>query len=70
MSVWGIASDIERNESGYARLAVWAIQNGNDATFFIERAGRLRAERYEFEATGDIISDMSDARLAGILHRS
>lgn len=60
-----------RDDEGFsARLGVRAIQTGHrDPNWYFEDAGRQRALRYEFEATGRLLAPLWDARLAELEQR-
>lgn len=66
----GIGNRLREEESLAARLAVEALQTGRDAAFFIEEAGRCRAMRYEFAATGDVLSELNAERLEELRRRT
>lgn len=70
MSVWDIAMAAREEEGFNARLGVRAIQSGRrDPAWYLEEAGRQRAVRYEFEATGRALAPLWDARLAELKQR-
>jgi hypothetical protein len=66
MSVWSRASEARREEGSWAAIGVARMQRGEDPSGCFERAAAFRAERYEFEATGDIVQPLVDARNAAL----
>ena len=66
----GIGNQLRREEDLNARLAVQAIQTGQDPTFYLEEAGLCRAARYEYQATGDALSELNAERLAELRQRN
>jgi hypothetical protein len=66
----GIGNQLRREEDMNARLAVQAIQTGQDPTFYLEEAGLRRATRYEYAATGDALSALQAERLAELRRRN
>lgn len=66
----GIGNQLRREEDLNARLAVRAIQTGQDPTFYLEEAGLYRATRYEYAATGDALSDLQTERLTELRRRN
>lgn len=70
MSVQSRVLELRHQESLNARLAVQAIQNGRDPSWFIEQAGTLRAERYECEGTANILRPLLDERIDNLMSRT
>ena len=66
MSVWSRVSEARREEGSWAAIGAAKLQHGEDATLCFEKAAAFRAERYEFEATGDILQPLVDARNAAL----
>jgi hypothetical protein len=70
VSVWSIANKASDEEGQYAALGVKALQSGRrDSAWFFEEAGRRRAVRYEFEATGRALAPLWHERLAELRQR-
>lgn len=69
MGIWDLVQIELSAESLCARLAVQDIQHGRDASFFIERAGRHWAVRYDYEATLLELKPTQDARWASLRAR-
>ncbi|WP_159702518.1 hypothetical protein [Arthrobacter sp. 18067] len=61
-SVWQRVNEARLEEGHYAALGPQCLQAGRNPDYFFDRAGLYRAERYDFEATGDIIGPLRDAR--------
>jgi hypothetical protein len=68
--VMAIANRLREEEAMDARLAVKAMQTGKDPSFYLTEAGRFRATRYEYQATGDILRDLNAARLIELRRRT
>lgn len=66
----GIGNQLRREEDLNARLAVQAIQTGEDPTFYLEEAGLCRATRYEYAATGNLLSELNTERLEELRRRN
>ena len=66
----GMSNLLSGEESINARLAVKAMQTGEDPSFYLEEAGLCRATKYEFKATGDILRDLNAERLVELRRRT
>jgi hypothetical protein len=66
----GVGNLLREEEAMNARLAVQAIQTGQDPTFYLEEAGLCRATRYEYQATGNVLSELQAERLAELRRRN
>ncbi len=69
MSVWDVANKASDEEGQYASLGVRYLQSGRDPKWFFEEAGRLRAVRYEFEATTRALAPLWHERLGELRQR-
>jgi hypothetical protein len=70
VSVWDVANKASDEEGQYAGLGVQALQSGRrDPAWFFEEAGRLRAVRYEFEATARALAPLWHERLDELRQR-
>ncbi|HEX9230043.1 MAG TPA: hypothetical protein VF885_25875 [Arthrobacter sp.] len=64
MSVWGRAEELRGDEGLYARLGVRRLQAGRpeEARSLFLDAALCRAQRYDFQAAGEIIGPLLDER--------